>query len=79
MNSISVKIITKIHLFVLTIGFVIGFGFVPEVRQEFSNMMPKTETCPHSDPKPIPDETRYVPKQFAILPKTKIKTKNGRI
>lgn len=72
------KIIFKIHLFVLAIGFIVGFGFVPEVRTELSNIMsdmiPKRETRPE----PVPNRHEFVPEPVAILPKTKTK-QNGRV
>lgn len=61
--------IDKIHLSVLFIGFVIGFGFVPEVRNEFGEIIPSaeiiTETQP--DPNPVPNRSSQKPKSFAIL------------
>jgi len=74
------KTIKYIHLSVLAIGFVIGFGFVPEVRDEFfeiaavGNPNPK-QIEPDTRPEPMPNRHQWIPNAVAILPKTKTKWK----
>lgn len=79
MNSKKAKIILIIHSIIMSIGFVIGFGFVPQTRSEFSdivnNIIIETQTDPFTDSNPdqTPPISNFAPKTVAILPKNKQK------
>jgi hypothetical protein len=69
------KTIKYIHLSVLAIGFVIGFGFVPEVRTEFHEIVSAMITESDSGTDRVPAPTEYKPRPFAIITKNEKKWK----
>jgi hypothetical protein len=69
------RTIKYIHLSVLAIGFVIGFGFVPEVRTEFKQIMSEMVTDTNSGTDDVPMPKEYNPRPIAIITKNEKKWK----
>ena len=70
-----IQIIKIVHVSVLMIGFVIGFGFVPRVKEEFLELVsiPRTYKATPDDEKP--KQPIEFPKAYAIIQKNENKWK----
>lgn len=70
-----IQIIKIVHVSVLLIGFVIGFGFVPRVKEQFLELVsiPKTYKAVPDDE--TPQRPIEFPKAYAIIQKNENKWK----